>query len=116
MTHPSSPPPSALKAGLEDVVAGTSAIFFGAGWALMLDYIHCGEGRAARQLVEDLWDPTIRGKAESEAIRIYAGSMNADPEFYEFVRTLEAYKKAFPAGTKMILSTDNRFLDLMRKR
>ena len=33
-------------------------------WSLMLDYIHCGEGRAARQLVEECWDPTIRGKAE----------------------------------------------------
>ena len=58
----------------------------------------------------------IQGKAEAKAIHIYAQAMNSDPSFYEFVRTLEAYKKALPAGTKMILSTDNRFLDLMRKR
>lgn len=58
----------------------------------------------------------IEGDADAKAIRIYAQAMNSDPSFYEFVRTLEAYKKAFPAGTKMILSTDNRFLDLMRKR
>lgn len=58
----------------------------------------------------------IQGEADAKAIRIYAQAMGSDPSFYEFVRTLEAYKKAFPAGTKMILSTDNRFLDLMRKR
>lgn len=58
----------------------------------------------------------IQGDADAKAIRIYAQAMGSDPSFYEFVRTLEAYKKAFPAGTKMILSTDNRFLDLMRKR
>ena len=58
----------------------------------------------------------IQGDADAKAIRIYAQAMGSDPSFYEFVRTLEAYKKALPAGTKMILSTDNRFLDLMRKR
>ncbi|MEK6544608.1 MAG: protease modulator HflC [Elusimicrobiota bacterium] len=58
----------------------------------------------------------IQGQADAKAIRIYAQAMNSDPSFYEFVRTLEAYKKAIPPGTKMILSTDNRFLDLLRKR
>ena len=58
----------------------------------------------------------IQGDADAKAIGIYARAMGSDPSFYEFVRTLEAYKKALPPGTKMILSTDNRFLDLMRKR
>lgn len=58
----------------------------------------------------------LKGQADAKAIRIYAQAMNSDPSFYEFVRTLEAYRKALPPGTKMILSTDNRFLDLMRKR
>ena len=58
----------------------------------------------------------IQGQADAKAINIYAKAMNADPAFYDFVRTLEAYKKAVPPGTKLILSTDNRFLDTMRKR
>jgi len=58
---------------------------------------------------------TIRGKAEGNAIRIYAGAMNADPEFYKFIRTLEAYRKALPQDTKLILSTESKFLELMRK-
>jgi len=59
---------------------------------------------------------TLLGKAEAEAIRIYAGSMNADPKFYEFLRTLEAYKKALPADSKLILSTDNKFFEILRKK
>lgn len=58
----------------------------------------------------------LKGAADAKAIRIYAQAMNSDPSFYEFTRTLEAYRKALPPGTKMILSTDNRFLDMLRKR
>lgn len=59
---------------------------------------------------------TIKGEAEGRAIRIYAQAMNADPEFYEFVRTLEAYKKGIPQDSTLILSTENKFLELLRKR
>lgn len=59
---------------------------------------------------------SIRGDADARAIRIYAGAMNADPAFYSFVRTLEAYRKALPAGTSLILSTDNKFLELLRRK
>lgn len=59
---------------------------------------------------------SLKGNAEAKAIRIYAQAMNADPDFYNFVRTLEAYKKALPADTKLLLSTENKFLELFRKR
>ncbi len=59
---------------------------------------------------------TIKGTADARAIRIYAQAMNADPDFYKFLRTLEAYKKAIPADSTVILSTDNEFLELMRRR
>ncbi|MFC1522638.1 protease modulator HflC [Elusimicrobiota bacterium] len=58
----------------------------------------------------------IKGTADSKSISIYARSMSAAPSFYEFVRTLEAYRKSIPADTKLILSTDNKFLDLLRKK
>lgn len=57
----------------------------------------------------------IKGRAESESITIYAKSLSKDPSFYEFIRTLDAYKKAIPAGTRVILSTDSKFLNLLRK-
>ena len=59
---------------------------------------------------------SIKGEADAKAIRIYASSMNADPDFYQFTRTLEAYRKAIPAGSTLILSTDNKFLELLRKK
>jgi len=58
----------------------------------------------------------IKGEAEAVAIAIYGEAMNADPEFYEFLRKLEACKKAIPAGTKLILSTDSDFLSILRKK
>lgn len=68
------------------------------------------ESRAYREV------QSLKGSAEAKAIRIYAQAMNADPDFYNFVRTLEAYKKALPADTKLLLSTENRFLELFRKK
>ena len=59
---------------------------------------------------------TIRGNADGDAIRIYASAMNADPNFYQFTRTLEAYKKGIPGDTKLILSTDSAFFELFRKK
>lgn len=59
---------------------------------------------------------TLRGQADAKAIAIYAAAMNADPGFYEFTRTLEAYKRALPSDTKLILSTDSKFLELLRKK
>ena len=58
----------------------------------------------------------IKGVAEATAIAIYGRAMNADPVFYEFLRKLEAYKKALPTNTKLILSTDSKFLDLLQKQ
>jgi modulator of FtsH protease HflC len=68
------------------------------------------ESRAYREV------QAMKGSAEAKAIRVYAQAMNADPDFYNFVRTLEAYKKALPADTKLLLSTENRFLELFRKK
>ena len=42
--------------------------------------------------------------------------MAADPSLYEFLRTLEAYRKALSKDTKLILSTDSKFLNLLRRK
>ena len=49
----------------------------------------------------------IRGQAEAEAARIYAEALAADPEFYRFVRTLEAYDKIIDKDTTVILPADS---------
>jgi membrane protease subunit HflC len=55
----------------------------------------------------------IRGRADAEAARIYAEAYGQDPEFYEFLRTLEAYEKTFDDQTVAILSADSEFLRLL---
>ena len=57
----------------------------------------------------------IMGKAEAEAINIYARQLGKDPEFYEFSRTLEAYKKTLTKRSNLLLSSDSKFLRLFRE-
>lgn len=52
----------------------------------------------------------IRGEGDAEAARIFALAHGKDPEFYAFVRSLEAYRKSFRQGTTMVLSPDHVFL------
>jgi membrane protease subunit HflC len=49
----------------------------------------------------------VRGKAEAEAARIYADALSTDPEFYRFVRTLEAYDKIIDKDTTLVLPADS---------
>lgn len=51
----------------------------------------------------------IKGKADAEAIKIYADAYNKDPEFYSFLKTLETYRKTINDRTTLMLTTDNDF-------
>ena len=51
----------------------------------------------------------IKGKADAEAIKIYAEAYSKDPEFYSFLNTLEAYKDSLGGNTTVVLSTDSDF-------
>ncbi|UCG32818.1 MAG: protease modulator HflC [Phycisphaerales bacterium] len=57
----------------------------------------------------------IRGGAEAEVIQIYAEAIEKSPEFYEFLRRLEAYRKTLGRDTRLILSTDSEFLRLLNE-
>lgn len=56
----------------------------------------------------------IKGKVDAEIIDIYAKAITKTGEFYNFVRTLEAYETSLGGETRMILSTDSPFLSLLR--
>ena len=58
----------------------------------------------------------IKGRAEAEAISIYAKSVGQDSGFFEFTRTLDAYKKTLKGKGSFIMSTDSDFLRLMQKK
>jgi membrane protease subunit HflC len=56
----------------------------------------------------------LKGRADAEAARIYAEAFGRDPEFYSFVRTLEAYRGTVDGSTSLFLGTDADFLRYLR--
>ena len=55
----------------------------------------------------------IRGEGEATALEIYAKAFGADPDFYEFVRTLETYKKIIDGKTTLVLPADSDLFKLL---
>ena len=51
----------------------------------------------------------LKGEGDAEALRIYAEAYENDPEFYSFVRTLEAYEKSLGEDTTVVLPSDSEF-------
>jgi membrane protease subunit HflC len=58
----------------------------------------------------------LRGAGEAKAYKIYADAYKQDPKFFEFIRTMEAYKKVFAKDTTMVLTPDSEFLKFLKKR
>jgi membrane protease subunit HflC len=50
-----------------------------------------------------------RGQGDAEATRIYAEAYGTDPEFYAFMRSLEAYEKTIGKDTTLVLSPKSEF-------
>lgn len=58
----------------------------------------------------------LRGEGEREAIRIFAEAFQRDPVFYQFYRTMQAYREAFSGGeTRLILTPDSEFFRYLRE-
>jgi len=57
----------------------------------------------------------IKGEGDALSLKIYAKAYQKDPEFYEFLRTLQAYEKTLGKKTTVILSKDSKFMELFFK-
>jgi modulator of FtsH protease HflC len=69
------------------------------------------QSEAYRQVEE------IRGAADAKATEIYASAYNQSPEaveFYEFTRTLQAYKSIITENTTLVLSTDSDLFKFLK--
>ncbi|MEM7052838.1 MAG: protease modulator HflC [Acidobacteriota bacterium] len=51
-----------------------------------------------------------RGRGEAEAMKIFAEAYSQDPEFYRFLRSLEAYETILDEETTLFLESDSRLL------
>lgn len=57
----------------------------------------------------------IRGEADAERNGIFATAYGADPEFFEFYRSLNAYATSLQAGNStMVLSPNNEFFNYLK--
>jgi membrane protease subunit HflC len=54
-----------------------------------------------------------KGEGDAEAVKIYAEAFEKDPEFYSFVRTLEAYGNSLSEGTTIVLPSDSEFFQYL---
>jgi len=56
----------------------------------------------------------IRGEGEARAAKIYAESLTQAPNFYRFVRSIDAMKKTVDKETTMVLPVDSELFQLLR--
>jgi membrane protease subunit HflC len=57
----------------------------------------------------------LRGQGEQTAIRIFADAFQRDPEFFQFWRTMQAWREAFADGdSRLLLSPDSDFFRYFR--
>ena len=56
----------------------------------------------------------IRGEAEAESIAIYAAALEQDPEFYRFLRSLDAYAKFLGDNATVVLPAGSDLFDFLQ--
>jgi len=57
----------------------------------------------------------MRGEGDALAVKIFADAYGRDMEFYELVRTLEAYRNSMNEGTTVILSPNSGFFRFLKQ-
>ncbi|MBL8548935.1 MAG: protease modulator HflC [Hyphomonadaceae bacterium] len=57
-----------------------------------------------------------RGEGDARRAAIFARAYGADPDFAAFYRSMQAYERALPAGTQMIMPPDGEFFRYMRDK
>jgi membrane protease subunit HflC len=53
---------------------------------------------------------TTKGEGDADAVKIYADAFGQDPDFFTFLKTLEATERSMQKETTLILSPKNEFL------
>ena len=56
-----------------------------------------------------------RGLADAEATQIYASAYSKDPDFYQFLKTLETYRSSLDEDVTLVLSSDSEFLTFLKR-
>jgi len=78
------------------------------------------EGRTEKELKTILSEAykksqEIKGSADAQATKIYAGAYNKDPEFFSFLKTLETYRQTVDENTTALLTTDGEYFKYLNQ-
>ncbi len=79
--------------------------------------IQAAADRTSAELLADANRDALitRGEADGERNRIFAEAFGADPEFFEFYRSMTAYQNSLNAdNSTMVLSPDNEFFNYLK--
>jgi len=73
--------------------------------------------RRARVIVAEAREKSerLRGAGDAESARIYSDAYARDAAFYEFVRSLEAYRKTLGEGTTLVLPPEHEFFHSLNR-
>jgi membrane protease subunit HflC len=58
----------------------------------------------------------LRGEGDASAAEIYANAYSQDSEFYNFYRSLSAYKKTFGSSSMIMFDADSEFFQYFKKQ
>ncbi len=58
----------------------------------------------------------LRGAGDAKAFKVYADAYRQDIHFFEFTRSMEAYKKTFKDKSTLVMSPDSEFLHYLKQR
>ena len=58
----------------------------------------------------------LRGAGDAKAFKVYADAYRQDPKFFEFTRSMEAYKKTFKDKSTLVMSPDSEFFRYLKQR
>lgn len=58
----------------------------------------------------------LRGGGDAKAFKIYAAAYRQDPRFFEFTRSMEAYKKTFGNHATIVVTPDSEFYKFLKQR
>lgn len=79
--------------------------------------IEAGADRTVIELVSDAEREAqiIQGEADATRNEIFANAFGADPEFFEFYRSMTAYQRALQSdNTMMVMSPDSEFFNYLK--
>jgi membrane protease subunit HflC len=57
-----------------------------------------------------------KGEGDARRAELYANSFGRDAEFAGFYRSMQAYEKALPAGTQMVVPPDGEFFRYLKNK